>query len=214
MKEGNKMIDKICENLTKKIRKQMPEIDDERAEVIMYGLQLIIGEIPKLILLFIVAIILKIGWLVILAYITMLPYKTVAGGFHLKTNIGCTIGTFIVYFGNVLISKYLVIEPQYIKYIIVGATWIFSIIMISIYAPADTVNLPILRKKERKTKKILSYIFATITLIGAIFIKNSTISNILLFNVLIESISISRLAYKLTKNEYGYETYTKQDALS
>ena len=62
--------------------------------------------------------------------------------------------------------------------------------------------------------KILSYIFATITLIGAIFIKNSTISNILLFNVLIESISISRLAYKLTKNEYGYETYTKQNALS
>lgn len=214
MKEGNKMIDKICENLTKKIRKQMPEIDDERAEVIMYGLQLIIGEIPKLILLFTVAIILRIGWLVIFAYITMLPYKTVAGGFHLKTNIGCTIGTFIVYFGNVLISKSLEIEPQYIKYMIVGVTWIFSIIMISIYAPADTVNLPILRKKERKTKKILSYIFATITLIGAIFIKNSTISNILLFNVLIESISISRLAYKLTKNEYGYETYTKQNALS
>ena len=208
------MIDKICENLTNKIRKQMPEIDDERAEVIMYGLQLIIGEIPKLILLFTVAIILRIGWLVIFAYITMLPYKTVAGGFHLKTNIGCTIGTFIVYFGNVLISKSLEIEPQYIKYMIVGVTWIFSIIMISIYAPADTVNLPILRKKERKTKKILSYIFATITLIGAIFIKNSTISNILLFNVLIESISISRLAYKLTKNEYGYETYTKQDALS
>lgn len=214
MKEGNKMIDKICENLTKKIRKQMPEIDDERAEVIMYGLQLIIGEIPKLILLFTVAIILRIGWLVIFAYITMLPYKTVAGGFHLKTNIGCTIGTFIVYFGNVLISKSLEIEPQYIKYMIVGVTWIFSIIMISIYAPADTVNLPILRKKERKTKKILSYTFATITLIGAIFIKNSTISNILLFNVLIESVSISRLAYKLTKNEYGYETCTKQNVLS
>lgn len=208
------MIDKICENLTKKIRKQMPEIDDERAETIMYGLQLIIGEIPKLILLFTVAIIFKIGWLVIFAYITMLPYKTVAGGFHLKTNIGCTIGTFIVYFGNVLISKSLEIEPQYIKYMIVGVTWIFSIIMISIYAPADTVNLPILRKKERKTKKILSYIFATITLIGAIFIKNSTISNILLFNVLIESVSISRLAYKLTKNEYGYETCTKQNVLS
>ena len=214
MKEGNKMIDKICENLTKKIRKQMPEIDDERAEVIMYGLQLIIGEIPKLILLFTVAIILRIGWLVIFAYITMLPYKTVAGGFHLKTNIGCTIGTFIVYFGNVLISKSLEIEPQYIKYMIVGVTWIFSIIMISIYAPADTVNLPILRKKERKTKKILSYIFATITLIGAIFIKNNTISSILLFNVLIESVSISRLAYKLTKNEYGYETCTKQNVLS
>lgn len=33
------MIDKICEFLTNRIRKQMPEIDDERAEVINYGLQ-------------------------------------------------------------------------------------------------------------------------------------------------------------------------------
>ena len=30
----------------------MPEIDDERAEVINYGLQNIVGEIPKIFLLF------------------------------------------------------------------------------------------------------------------------------------------------------------------
>lgn len=82
--------------------------------------------------------------------------------------------------------------------------------MISSYAPADTVNLPILTKKERKTKKILSYIFATITLIVAIVVKNNTLSNILLLNVIIESICISRIAYKLTKNEYGYESYLKE----
>lgn len=34
-----KMVDTICEFLTNRIRKQMPEIDDERAEVINYGLQ-------------------------------------------------------------------------------------------------------------------------------------------------------------------------------
>ena len=201
------MIDKICENLTNKIQKEMPEISDERAGIIKYGLQLIIGEIPKVILLNLVAIIMKIGWLVIFAYLTMLPYKIVAGGFHLKTHIGCTIGTFVVYFGNVLISKNLLLQPIYIKYIIVGVVWIISIIMISLYAPADTINLPILRKKERKTKKILSYIFATITLIVAILVNNNTLSNILILNVLIESISISKLAYKLTKNEYGYITY-------
>ena len=80
------MIDKICENLLKKIRQESPDIDDEKADVIFYGLELIIGEIPKMIILFLVAIIFKIGWLVIFAYATMLPYKTVAGGFHLKTN--------------------------------------------------------------------------------------------------------------------------------
>lgn len=203
------MIEKICKSLTKKIQEQMPEVDNERAEVIKYGLEIMIGEIPKLILLVVVAIILKIGWLVVFAYLTMLSYKVMAGGFHLKTNIGCLIGTFTVYYGNVLISKYMVIEPIYLKYIIIIATWIFSIIMISLYAPADTINLPILRKKERKTKKILSYIFATIMLIGSLVIENNTLANILLINVIVESVCISRLAYKITKNEYGYENYLK-----
>ena len=203
------MIDKICELLTIRIQKQMPEIDEEKAEVIKYGLELIIGEIPKLLLLFIVAAVLKIGWLVIFAYITMLPYKIVAGGVHLKTNIGCTIGTFVVYFGNVLLSKYIVIGPIEVKIAIVIATFIYSIIMISIYAPADTINLPILRKKERKLKKILSFVFASVTLILSLIIKNTTLSNILLFNVIIETTCITRIAYIITKNEYGYENYLK-----
>ena len=37
------MIDKICDKLIKRIRVKMPEVDDERAEVIKYGLELIIG---------------------------------------------------------------------------------------------------------------------------------------------------------------------------
>lgn len=206
------MINKICESLLKKIRKEMPYIDDERAEIILYGLQLIVGEVPKIILLFAVAILLKIGWLVIFAYATMLPYKIVAGGFHLKTNLGCMIGTFVVYFGNVLISKYIVLFTE-TKYLLTLFTLIFSIIMICLYAPADTINLPILRQKERKTKKVLSYILAIITLIASLLVQNNTLSNILLFNVLIETICISKLAYRITKNEYGYKTYFKQEVI-
>ena len=206
------MINKICESLLKKIRKEMPDIDDERAEIILYGLQLIVGEVPKIILLFAVATLLKIGWLVIFAYATMLPYKIVAGGFHLKTNLGCMIGTFVVYFGNVLISKYIVLFTE-TKYLLTLFTLIFSIIMICLYAPADTINLPILRQKERKTKKVLSYIFAIITLIASLLVQNNTLSNILLFNVLIETICISKLAYRITKNEYGYKTYLKQEVI-
>lgn len=209
------MVDNICKYLMKKIENQIPDINEERKEVIMYGLELIIGEIPKLILLILLAFILRIGLLVIFAYVSMLPYKAMAGGFHLKSHIGCTLGTFIVYFGNVLLSKYLIIQPDYIRYIVLIITWIFSMIMISLYAPADTVNIPILRKKERKLKKILSYIFMTLTLIASLLIHDSTISNILLFNVIIESISISKLAYKLTKNEYGYKVYnSNKEALS
>ena len=49
------LIEKICNALTKRIRKEMPEVDDERAEVINYGLQLVIGEIPKLFLIFFIS---------------------------------------------------------------------------------------------------------------------------------------------------------------
>jgi hypothetical protein len=48
------MIDKICNWILGKIKSEMPEIDDERAEIINYGLQNIIGEIPKTFLVLII----------------------------------------------------------------------------------------------------------------------------------------------------------------
>ena len=55
------MIEKICDYLVMKMKKQLPDIDDEKAEVLNYGLQLIIGEIPKIFLLIILAFLLGIG---------------------------------------------------------------------------------------------------------------------------------------------------------
>lgn len=204
------MIDKFCEYLTQKIRKQMPEIDDERAEAILYGIQLIIGEIPKIFLMFALGIILGLWWQTLLAFFLILPYKACSGGFHLKTHLGCFICTNIVYCGNALISTIFNFPSEMYKYITAIAIWIFGVIMVSIYAPADTENLPILTKKERKIKKILSYIFLTINIIVAIFIKNNIIANILIFGTIIQTISITRIAYNITKNKYGYETYLKE----
>ena len=204
------MIDKFCEYLTQKIRKQMPEINDERAEAILYGIQLIIGEIPKIFLMFALGIILGLWWQTLLAFFLILPYKACSGGFHLKTHLGCFICTNIVYCGNALISTMFNFPSEIHKYITAIAIWIFGIMMVSIYAPADTENLPILTKKERKIKKILSYIFLTINMIVAIFIKNNIIANILIFGTIIQTISITRIAYIITKNKYGYETYLKE----
>lgn len=203
------MIDKICEYLTNKIRKQMPEIDDEKAEVINYGIQLIVGEIPKIFLMFGLGIILGLWWQTILAFFLLLPYKAVSGGFHLKTHIGCFLCTNIVYCGNAYISTIWNFPNEITKYITILGIFILGIIMVSIYAPADTENLPILTKKERKTKKILSYIFLIINLLVATFIPNNTISNLIIIGTFIQTLSITRLAYIITKNKYGYEEYLK-----
>ena len=93
------------------------------------------------------------------------------------------------------------------KLIFILSVLIFGTIMITRYAPADTENIPILRKKERRQKKILSYIFLFVGLITATIITNNKISNILIFGNLAQSIMITPIAYKLTKNKYGYEVY-------
>lgn len=203
------MIDKFCRYLTNKIRKQMPEIDDEKAEVILFGVQLIVGEIPKFFLMFGTGIILGLWWQTALAFFLLLPYKVTSGGFHLKTHLGCILSTNIIYCGNAFISSIWNFPNEISKYITVVVIWILGMIMVNIYAPADTENIPILTKKERKTKKILAYTFLNINLLVSVFIPNKTISNILILGTIIQTMAITRIAYKLTKNKYGYEEYLK-----
>ena len=207
------MIDKFCEFITKKIRKEMPEIDDERAEVILYGVQLIVGELPKIFLMFAFGIILGLWWQTLLAFFLILPYKVCSGGFHLKTHLGCIIGTTLIYCGVAKVSCYIVFYSQILKYITILSVWIFGMIMVYLYAPADTENVPILSKKERKYKKIMSYIFLSIGLIASCIVPNNEISNILLLSYFVQSVSITKIAYKLTKNKYGYEVYSEQNIL-
>lgn len=203
------MIDKICDILTEKIQQSVPDIDDEKAEMIHYGLENLIGELPKFFILIGISCVLGIWKPTILAFFIMLPYRAVSGGFHLHTHLGCILCTLLFYCGNVLLSQYVVFNPLYIKYIAIGLIWGFGILMIHLYAPADTENVPILRKKDRKKKRILSYIVLTGSLILAIWIKDSVISNLIIFGTLIQTISITRFAYKITNNKYGYELYQK-----
>lgn len=205
------MIERFCTCLTNKIRKSMPEITDERAEVINYGLQLVVGEIPKTFIMLLIAYFLGVLKLSILSFLIIMPYRTFAGGFHLKTHIGCIIGTTLFYCGNVILSQHIILDSIFIKQILVLLVWLFSMWMIKLYAPADTENVPIISKKTRRFKKNMSYVTMTITLVVSLFIENSVISNMLIFGVLMQTLAITRFIYIITKNKYGYEEYLKSE---
>ena len=200
------MIDKICTYLTNRIRKEMPEIDDERAEIIMYGLQNIIGELPKGIIILIIAYFLGIFKLTLVSMLIIAPYRGFSGGVHMKTHIGCIIYTLILYSGSALLGKYIILTGIS-KYITAFIVWTFCMIMIKLYAPADTENVPILMEKERRQKQIFSYITLTVEVIIAIFISNTTIAGIIIFGDFIQTLTITRFAYKITDNKYGHEVY-------
>ena len=145
------MIEKFCIFLVNKMRTENPEIDDERAEIISYGLQLLIGEVPKMFITLIVAYIFGILKFTVIMVLVLMPYRAFSGGFHLHTHIGCILSTNLFYCGIAKISNYIYLHSLE-KVIFVLCVWIFGIIIISLYAPADTENVPILRKKERIQK--------------------------------------------------------------
>ena len=200
------MLEKLCTFLTQKMREENPDIDEERAEAINFGLQNLFGEIPKTFVMLFIAYILGIFQWSLFTFLALYIYKGASGGVHLKTHIGCLLFTCTFYCIIPFISKYIVMT-DIIKYMVILSVWIFGMIMIKLYAPADTENVPILSKKVRKKKQIVSYISFTIGLLVAAIVPNSMICNILILANLFQTITITKFVYKITNNKYGYEVY-------
>lgn len=200
------MIEAICNSLTKKIIDSVDEVDESKADEINYGLQLLIGEVPKFFITLILAILFHMVGLTLISFLIILPYRTFSGGFHLHTHLGCIIVTNLLYIGTPYLASIIEISDV-VRYVAIVFTFIFSFWMINKYAPADTENVPILQKKERRKRKIWSFVIAGIELIIAIFIPYKVISNLIILGILFQTCTLTKLAYKITKNKYGYEVY-------
>lgn len=200
------MIEAICNSLTKKIIQSVDGYDESKADEINYGLQLLIGEVPKFFIILLLAFLLHMFKLTLISFFIILPYRAFSGGFHLHTHLGCIVVTSLLYIGTPYLASILNFNDT-IKYILIAITFIFSFAMIAKYAPADTENVPVLQKKERRKRKIWSFVIAGVELVIAIFIPYKVVSNMIIIGILVQTLTITRLAYKITKNKYGYEVY-------
>lgn len=203
------MVDKICDKLMDRVRLKMPEVNEERAEVIRYGFELLIGEVPKIFLMFIIAALIGKLEYFIISIAVICPYRTYSGGIHLKTHTGCFIITNMLYLGNVFFSEWFRFNGDLPKLVTIAFVYIFSVIIVMLNAPADTETVPILRKKDRRNKKILAIVCSTIALVIALLIKNEVISNMCIFGIFFQTLTITRLSYKIFKVKPGYLEYKK-----
>lgn len=200
------MIEAICNSLTKKIIQSVDGYDESKADEINYGLQLLIGEVPKLFIILLLAFLLHMFKLTLISFLIILPYRAFSGGFHLHTHLGCIVVTSLLYIGTPYLASILNFDNT-VKYILIAITFIFSFAMIAKYAPADTENVPVLQKKERRKRKIWSFVIAGVELVIAIFIPYKVVSNMIIIGILVQTLTLTRLAYKITNNKYGYEVY-------
>ena len=204
------MIDKFCDWITKKIKAKVSDIDEEREMIINFGVRLIFGELPKILILFIIGFVLKMGWQTLLLFFLIAPYRSFRGGIHFKTHLGCMLTTSCLYLGPIIVTKYFQINNDLILYVFTAIITIFSIFIIAKYAPADTENIPILTKKERKSKKIKAYISLAILVTITIFSTDKSISYIIIYGIFLQNLTVLPISYKITKNKHGYEVYAEE----
>ena len=131
--------------------------------------------------------------------------RTFSCGLHASKSWICTLLSLTIFIIIPYLCKICTISVK-IK-VFIG---IFALIHFYLFAPADTKKRPIINDKKRKMLKFISCLFAIIYFVIAILIKNPTISNIMTYSLLLQSIIISPLSYKLFKLPYNnYKFYMK-----
>lgn len=194
---------KILNNLMNNIKKNKKGLDNEQIEIIEYGLESIYLSITKIILILLLATILDILKETILMIIFYNIVRTFAFGLHAKNSTSCLITSTILFIGGAYLSIYLNIG--FITKVTLSS---ICLLLIFIYAPADTEKHPLLKAKRRKKLKILSVIISTILTVLIIYLNDNPISNFMLIGFIEATIMILPVTYKLYGLTYNnYKVY-------
>lgn len=182
-----------------KSRKELNTIEEKKMR---YGLEAFYNLITKTIVLFVLAILFDLVLELLVLTFIYSTLRLYGFGLHAKTSLQCWITTLPIYLGGCLIIKYLTI-PNEVAFII----WIFSFVSFILFAPADTPARPLIHKEKRIRAKILSIFLLVIYLILYLYNFNSMFNNAILYALLMESIVINPLIYKLTGTTFNNYKY-------
>ena len=193
----------FLDNSLSLIKRKYPEYDELKMAELKYGLEGIYLSFSKLFIIFTLAFILKIQKETFLLLIFFNILRTTGFGLHASKSWICLLTSTILFVGGPLVAKAVTLNIT-LKAII----GIISIILIYMFAPADTKKRPLLNKKKRDYYKIITTINCIILVFISIFINNNMISNLIVLGILYEVIMINPITYKMFNLSYNnYKTY-------
>lgn len=194
---------KILKALMSNIKKNKPDLNEEQLEIIEYGLEGLYLTIIKIIIILLLAIVLDILKETVLMIIFYNVTRFFTFGLHAKTSTACLITSLLLFIGGTYLATYLQI-PLIVKIILS----VICLILICIYAPADTEKRPLINPKKRKRFKIQSIIISIIMGVLIIYLNDSYISNFMVIGQLEAVIMILPITYKIYGLPYNnYKSY-------
>ena len=186
------------------IKKNEPgKYTDEQLAEIRYGLEGIYLTITKVVVIFAVSLILGILKETIAVMLCYNLLRIFGGGIHATKSWICLVSSLLILIVGPILVIYLKI-PVIIKIFICC----FCVTSFYLYAPADTVKHPIIKKKRRILYKYITVITSLIYTFLCLYLKNNFLSNLFLISMIIETILILPLTYKIFKLPYNnYKEY-------
>lgn len=176
-------------------------MDSEEFQKLKYGVSVLLINISKISILFILAYILGIFKYTLLYFLSFCIIRSFAFGIHAEKSLNCTLCNFIIFIGGTHLSIFLKLNNHCIILI-----FIFNLILLGLYSPSDTKARPITNKKLRMKLRIKTLIAATALMFLALIIPNNIYKTLISLGVFSEALCITPLTYKIFKKEYdNYE---------
>lgn len=167
------------------------------------GLEILLHNLPKMILLIGVALMLNMLPLAIVTWLPFAVMRTFAAGLHAKNSINCTVSTLFMF----IVAPYF----AYGFYLnIFSLLLVFAVVMLVLYkyAPADTAARPILGKIKRARLKKKSLISCALILAFALIFLNETFYVLIALGAIYTAVVVSPITYKILKRRMNnYEQY-------
>ena len=200
------MRSKIINSIMEQIKKYN-NFDDIKLQEIKYGLETVYLTIVKTIIFILLAILLKTIKELLLFMLFYGIIRLTGFGVHAKKSLHCWISSILIFVIIPILIKYVTLN-NYVIYLIS----IVSIIILAIYAPADTPKRPLINKKKRIIYKVLTTLISLGYLITITLIKNKIIINTLLYSLLLECFLVTPFMYKLFGVSYkNYKNYKRKE---
>ncbi|MBR3660453.1 MAG: accessory gene regulator B family protein [Bacilli bacterium] len=197
------MIKNYLINSSMNLINELGQYNEEKQAEIKYGLEGIYIAVSKVVVILFTSAILGLFKEAIMFLLLFNALRIVAFGLHASKSIYCWISSSISFLLIPYLSK--TFEFPNIFYIVVSTISIISFIL---YAPADTIKRPLINTKKRHIYKLLSILLASIFIILIFIINNLLIKNLLTFALILETILILPITYKIFKLPYNnYKNY-------
>lgn len=191
------------------IKESHPDYDDIKIAEMRYSLEGFYLSFTKLIIIAAFSLILGVFKEMLIMLVIFNVLRSTGFGLHATKSWICLLSSSIVFLCFPLLSKIINI-PLNFKFFL----GICSILLIYIYAPADTKKRPLIKKEKREIYKFKTTIKCIFLVILSLVIKDNTISNLIIFGIWNEVFMILPITYKIFNLSYNnYKTYILENNL-